>query len=127
MDPKLLLRVTQRRELGLEELKVSEAELLDMINRFGVSYIVNQPNFWDDLKNMQELQHVLHSPQFRKVAVIPVLSNVDHLDRELEIYENLAPVKTDRKERIRLELPIIGMQVEGTIGSADGENGTSPP
>jgi Dolichyl-phosphate-mannose-protein mannosyltransferase len=119
---KLLLRVTQRRDLGLEELKVSEAELVDMINRFGVSYIVDQPNFWDDLKNMQELQHVLRSPQFRKVAVIPVLSNTDHLDRELEIYQNLAPVKFDRKERIRLELPIIGLQVEGTIGSADSGN-----
>jgi hypothetical protein len=125
---KLLLRVPQRRELGVEELKVSEAELLDMMDRFGVSYIVNQPNFWDDLKNMQEMQHVLHSPQFRKVADIPVLSNVnDHLDRELEIYENLARVRVSRKEPIRLELPIIGMQVEGTIGNADSGNGTGPP
>ena len=92
------------------------------------SYIVDQPNFWDDLKNMQALQHVLHSPQFRKVADIAVLSNVnDHLDRELEIYENLAPMRVSRKERIRLELPIIGMQLEGTIGSADSGNGTGPP
>jgi hypothetical protein len=120
---KLLLRVPQRRELGLEELKVSEADTLDMINRFGVSYVVNQANFWDDLKNMQQLQHVLHSSQFRKVAVIPVSSNVNHEDRELEIYQNLAPAKVKVKERLKLELPIIGIQVEGTIDSSDTTGG----
>jgi hypothetical protein len=122
---KLLLRVAQKRELGLQELNVSEAGIVDMIGRLGISYIVDQANFWDDLKNMQELQRVLHSPQFRKVAVIPVLSNVDHSDRELEIYENLAWVRASGKERIRLELPIIGMQVEGAIGSADSGKGAA--
>jgi hypothetical protein len=105
--------------LGLEELNVSESQLLEMMNRFGVSYVVDQANFWDDLKNMQELQQVLHSSQFRKVATIPVASNVNHEDRELEIYENLAPAKVTVRERLRLELPIVGMQVEGTIDSSD--------
>jgi hypothetical protein len=119
---KLLLRVPQRRELGLEELNVSESQILEMIDRFGVSYVVNQANFWDDLKNMQEFQRVLHSSQFRKVATIPVASNVNHEDRDLEIYQNLAPAKVKVRERLRLELPIVGMQVEGTIDSTDAAN-----
>jgi hypothetical protein len=116
---KLLLRVPQRRELGLEELNVSESQLLEMMNRFGVSYVIDQANFWDDLKNMQELQQVLHSSQFRKVATIPVASNVNHEDRELEIYQNLNPARVKVRERLRLELPIVGIQVEGTIDSSD--------
>ncbi|MBV8841171.1 MAG: glycosyltransferase family 39 protein [Bryobacterales bacterium] len=112
---KLLLRVAVGRQLGVEQLRVSEAETEGMINELGVSYIVNQPNFWDDLSNMQQLQHVLHSSQFRKVATIPITSNVNHTDRELEIYENLMPIQINRKQRIRMELPIIGVQVEGTF------------
>jgi hypothetical protein len=112
---KLLLRVAQRRELGVEELDVTPAKAGEMLNRYGVKYIVSQPNFWDDLNNMQMLQDVLHTPQFRLVGTIPVSSNVDHTDRELEIYENLGNLSTVR-ERIRLELPIIGVFVEGSVG-----------
>ena len=119
---KLLLRVPQRRELGLEELNVSEDETFAIMNRYGVSYVVNQANFWDDLKNMQQLQRVLHSSQFRKVATIPVVSNVNHEDRELEIYENLGYSGVNRRERIRLDLPIIGVQVEGIIDNTEEKN-----
>jgi hypothetical protein len=119
---KLLLRVAQRRDFGLEQLNVSVDETADMMNRFGVSYVVSQPNFWDDLRNMRQLQDVLQSGQFRKVAVIPVTSNVPHDDRELEIYQNLGLSKAARKERIRLDLPIVGMQVEGVIDNSDGKS-----
>jgi hypothetical protein len=92
------------------------------MNRYGVSYVVNQANFWDDLKNMQQLQRVLHSSHFRKVATIPVVSNVNHEDRELEIYENLGYSGVNRRERIRLDLPIIGVQVEGIIDNTEEKN-----
>jgi hypothetical protein len=119
---KLLLKVAQRRALGVEELHVTAAETADMLNHYGVKYVVNQPNFWDDLKNMQMLQGVLHTAQFRLVATIPVASNVNHEDQQLEIYENLGPINKSGRQRIRLELPIIGSAVEGTIGqSSEGE------
>jgi 4-amino-4-deoxy-L-arabinose transferase-like glycosyltransferase len=112
---KLLLRVAQRRELGVEELDVTPVQTGEMLNRYGVKYIVSQPNFWDDLSNMQMLQNVLHTRQFRLIATIPVGSNVNHTDRELEIYENLGPLSKN-KERIRLELPIVGIVVQGIVG-----------
>ena len=119
---KLLLRVPQRRELGLEELKVSEAETLEMMNRYGVSYVVNQANFWDDLQNMQQLQRLLHSGEFRKVAVMPVVSNWNHEDRELEIYEKVGYSTMSRKQGIRLDLPMAGIQVEGVIDNSEGSD-----
>ena len=80
---------------------------------------VTYKNHPDDLKNMQQLQRVLHSNQFRKVATVPVVSNLNHEDRELEIYENLGYAKVDRRERIRLDLPIVGIQVEGVIDNTE--------
>jgi hypothetical protein len=112
---KLLLRVKQRRDLGVEQKNVSEAETADMLNRYGVSYVVDQPNFWDDLKNMRQLQQVLHTKQFRLVDTITIVSNVSHLDHKLEVYENLGPLNAHR-ERIRLELPMAGLVMEGKLG-----------
>ncbi len=112
---KLFLRVTQRRELGVEELGVTPEQIRDTLNRYGVRYIVNQPNFWDDLKTMQELQGVLRGPEFRQMATIPVSANVSHADRQLQIIENLTASKST-KQQIQMELPIIGAHVKGTIG-----------
>jgi 4-amino-4-deoxy-L-arabinose transferase-like glycosyltransferase len=123
---KLLIRVAERRERGYVELPVTEEQTSEMLNRYGVTYIVDQPNFWDDLKNMQQLQRVLHGPQFRLVATIPVSSNQFHVDRQLEIYENLGPVNRNGGQRIRMDLPLVGASVEGTLGQTkDGEDAPS--
>jgi hypothetical protein len=112
---KVFLRVVQRRELGLEEHGYTEAQIADMLDRYGVSYVVNEPSYWNDLETMQRLQRVLRSGRFEKVGVVPVASNMPHTDRELEIYRRAGPVRAAR-ERIRLELPIIDAIVEGTLG-----------
>jgi hypothetical protein len=113
---KLLLRVTQRRELGVQERGLSDDQILDIFHRYGVNYVVTQPNFWDDLASMRQFQKVLESPQFQRVAVIPVRANVAHQDHKLEIYENRGPQNVAR-QRITLDLPIIGLPVEGRLGT----------
>jgi hypothetical protein len=112
---KLLLRVAERRERGLEELNLSELQISEMLNRYRVAYVVNQPNFWDDLQSMQKLQRVLHSSQFKLVSTIPVKSNVPIQERRLEIYQNLGPLNP-RRERIQMEVPLAGMVIEGDVG-----------
>ena len=114
---KLLLRVTQRRELGVTELPLSESDIEQLIRDYGVTYVVNQPNFWDDLAAMQRFQKVLSSESFEKVHVIPVTSNTGHEDRQLDIYRNTQPVSTS-KSLIKLELPIINATVEGSVRRA---------
>jgi 4-amino-4-deoxy-L-arabinose transferase-like glycosyltransferase len=112
---KLLLRVVQRRELGVQEKPYSEAEIAELIRSYGVTHVVNQANFWNDLQVLQRLQRVLASPQFRKIAVVPLHPNRAELDRELEIYETLGPVAKGGK-RIEVELPIVGITVTGMVG-----------
>jgi hypothetical protein len=121
---KLLLRVAQRRELGIQEEKFSMEEIGAMLDRYGVTYVVSQPNYWDDLRPMQRLQRLLHTAQFEEVASIPVTSNAsrtervleaNHSDRVLKIYRNLHPVPSV-KSHIRIDLPIIDTFVEGDLG-----------
>ena len=116
---KMLLRVTQRRELGVVEKPIAEEEIGEMLNRYGARFVVSQPNFWDDLEAMQRFQRVLHTSQFRRVAAIPVTANTGHEDHQLEIFENLGAVASGEQARkwMQVELPIVGIVVEGSLGA----------
>lgn len=109
---KILLRVTQRRELGIQELGLTEAEILQRIEDAGVSFVVNQPNFWDDLEAMQRMQRLLATERFRKVASVPVVANTGHEDHVLEIYQKVGTV-SQRRGPLRVDLPIINTVIEG--------------
>jgi hypothetical protein len=111
---KLLLKIAVRRELGVEQMGYSEDEIADLLNRYGVRYVVAQPDFWTDLGEMRRLQAVLQSPRFEAIARVPVTGNVPHDDRELVIYRNLGPVAPPGGA-IELDLPIIGRSISGTI------------
>jgi hypothetical protein len=114
---KILLRVAQRRELGVEERNLSTGQIAEMLDHFGISYVVNQANFWDDLVVMQRFQEVLKRGNFAPVAKIPVSGNVSRDDHWLEIYARNGPVNP-AGEKIRVELPIVNTVVEGTLGKA---------
>lgn len=103
---KLLLRVKVKRELGVAERGLTQEQLSAALNRYGVSYVVNEPEFWNDLQAMQVLQNLLHTPQFLKVGEIAVTGNIPHRDRVLEIYRNLQYMP-GANERPPLELLII--------------------
>ncbi len=112
---KLLLRVIQRRELGVVDRGIPAEQIAKMLNDYGVAYAVSEPGFWDDLKSVRELNAVLNS-RFRKVAEIKIESNVSHHDRRLDVYQNLTDVSLAPRRRIRLELPIVNEVVEGELG-----------
>ena len=114
---KLLLEVAVRRELGVAQKSLSEAEIAARLDQLGVSYAVAQTDFWVDLEAMARLQHVLQSDQFEEVARIPVLSNLPQDDQELRIYRNRHPVAA-AGAALMLELPIIGQTVKGALPAA---------
>jgi hypothetical protein len=83
-----------------------------LINQLGIHYIVAQTGFWDDLKVMQKFQNVLASNQFERFKTIKIHGNVFHRDKQLVIYKNLGAVNK-LPESIRIELPIIGIDIIG--------------
>jgi 4-amino-4-deoxy-L-arabinose transferase-like glycosyltransferase len=113
---KLLLRVAIHRDLfGVQELGVAEAKLKGMMGRFGVHYIVVEPDFWSDLQSMQMLVRVLHQDQFKLLTTISAVNHREHNGSQLEIYENLAPISQGRNA-LKVELPVSGIAIEGTVG-----------
>jgi hypothetical protein len=113
---KLLLRVAIHRDLfGVKELGVAETKLKEMIERLGVHYIVIEPDFWNDLQSMQMLVQTLHEDQFKLLTTINAVNNREHNGSKLEIYENLAPI-SEGKRVLRVELPVSGIAIEGTVG-----------
>lgn len=107
---KLLLRVAVRRELGVEQKGLTEAEIGERINQLGIYYVVAQPGFWNDLEVMQRFERVLASPQFKEVARIPTPANFNAHEKELVIYRNLGPVHQGPVKQ-DIELPIIGTTI----------------
>jgi 4-amino-4-deoxy-L-arabinose transferase-like glycosyltransferase len=102
---KLLLRVAVRRGLGVEQQQVEEAQFAEQLNRLGIRYVVADPDFWNDLENMQMLTRVLESDQFEQIASIPVSSNVSYAEDEIRVYRNLGPVAANPEQfTMRLEM-----------------------
>jgi len=114
---KLLLRLAIERSRGVEDRGLSAAEILDLIDRYGVRYVVAQTGFWTDLPSMRRLDDVLRSDRFEEVRRIAVTSNAPHGDRELVILRNRAPVTTMPRP-IELEMVGIGRTLRGTLGAS---------
>jgi len=113
---KLLLVVPGNRSLfGVRELGISESQFQDMLVRYGVLYVVLEPNFWNDLQSMQMLVRVLHHDQFTLLTTVPVIGDRERGESELEIYQNLTPTSQE-KNLIRFELPAFRITVEGKVG-----------
>ena len=115
---KLLLRVAIDRHLfGVQEFGVNATQFRDMLQRYGVRYIVIEPDFWPDLKSMQMLVTLLHEDQFKLLTKVPAASNRERIRYNLEIYENLGPLSPARNP-LRVELPVSGIAVQGTVGQS---------
>jgi len=113
---KLLLRVRMVRSMfGAQELGVSEDQFRQMLEQYGVSYIVIDPKFWGDLPSMQMLARLVHKDQFKLLTTIPISGNDKHDDLQLEIYRNLGPLSTG-KRLLRVEIPVSGITIEGQVG-----------
>ena len=116
---KLLLKISVRRELGVEQKQYSEAEIAQLLDAYAVHYVVAQPNFWVDLEQMQKLQNVLRSDHFEEVTRIRTRSNFKAQDRELVIYKNRGDVARG-PVKISIDLPIIGKTVDSSLGNSSG-------
>lgn len=107
---KILLSLAVRRELGVEEKPMTDAQLAQLINDSGVHYVVMQPGFWTDLEAMRRFERVVDSPQFEEVARVPTPANYKAHETELVIYRNLGPVGP-KPDQLNIELKIINRQI----------------
>lgn len=107
---KILLRVAVRRELGVEEKSLGEAELGQLLNDQGVHYVVMQPGFWTDLPAMRRFERVMAGPQFEEVARLPTPANHKAHEKELVVLRNKGPVNPN-PQPMDIELKMIGRTI----------------
>ena len=112
---KLLLDVSIKREMGVNEKNVSNKDLLEKLSAFNVAFVVNEPRFWDDLATMQNFQRLLKKDLFKEVHRLPVYGNIRHDDQEIVIYR-FQSSRIERDENITINIPSIGVEVKGHIG-----------
>lgn len=111
---KILLEVKLQRKSGIIEKGYTEGEIAEMLNSYGVHYVVAQSDFWTDIEQMARLQRVLRSSRFEEVITIPTSGNYNNKDRELRIYRNLGQV-TENPVEMNMCLKIIGQCISGTV------------
>lgn len=109
---KLLLRISVRRELGVEEKGLTSAEILATLTRLRAAYVVAETGFWTDLEAMQRFEEVLKSGAFEVVERIRTKANYPASDRELVIYRHRGPLP-DSRSKLENELPIINRSIDG--------------
>jgi hypothetical protein len=109
---KLLLGIAIRRELGVVEKIADPAAIIAALQRYGVSTVVAQRDFWIDLKPMAALQSALGSDAFARVGTIAVAADIPHTDTELGLYRSLLPLPAKRTP-LTVDLPIIGQRFTG--------------
>jgi hypothetical protein len=99
------------------QIPMMNTEMLKLIKDYGVSYVVWQPNYGNDLTNFRQLGEILQSPQFRLTNTVPISSNAPHHDMQLRIYQNLEwESRTDIP--ITLDVPTAGMKMQGIINKS---------
>ncbi len=112
---KMLLRVSVRRELGVEQKALSDAEMLQDIHANAIHYLVVQPGFWTDLDVMRRFEALLAQHPFEEVLRVPTPANYPAHEKELVLYRNLAAAAVPTAAR-RIELPVIGRAID--LGNA---------
>ena len=112
---KLLLRIAVERERGVGQTDLSEQQIATFLRDFGVSLIIVQPGFWEDLREMARFSTVLHSAEFERVAQFDITGSVAHTDKRIEIYKPTYEIDQTRRV-LQLEVPIIGDTFRGLVG-----------
>jgi hypothetical protein len=116
---KLFLNVSVMTERGLQPRDFSREQIVDMLNRYGVSYVVTIPHVWTEAPVMANFDAVLNSPQFQLVKQIHMTGPLQ--EKELAVYRNLGPL-ADPPDPYKIDVPAANLKL--APGVVDLKNGS---
>lgn len=111
---KLLVSGGDRSVWGATDRGKTETDIQGIFDRFGIVYVVFQPDFWTDLPSLAELQRVVYSDRFIKVAEFPIAGTVGHDDHKIEVFRNLHPTNPANSQ-LKLDIPLLQRRIEGNF------------
>lgn len=89
---KLLVEIHIMRQLGVRDRDLSQAEILDMLDKQKLDTVVFQPGYLTDQPSIHNLSELLeHSGHFLKVETIPLTGNTNQNEQQLVIYRKQKP------------------------------------
>jgi 4-amino-4-deoxy-L-arabinose transferase-like glycosyltransferase len=100
------------REWGIQDRGLSTDDIQKIFDRYGIEYVVFQPDFWTDLPSIARLQDFVSSDHFAKVADIRVDANFDQADKVIEIFRNKHPVAPS-DQTVQFNIQILGKSISG--------------
>ena len=109
---KMLVDYKVSRDWGISDRGLSHEEVEKLIDRYGIDYVVFQPDFWTDLPSMAALQELVYSDRFTKVAEFPIAANVPTRENEMLIFKNNRPTHP-LHPAIELKMPMINGKISG--------------
>ena len=107
---KFLTDYTMNRTEGIGQARLNQAQIGELLDKYGVSLAVFETNFWDDLVVIRKLHAELDSGHFTLVDSIPLTFNPGHSERKLLLYRNNHPV-TPNPKIIKLKLGMVGLEI----------------
>lgn len=106
---KFLLDMAVKRSMGVREKDLTDAQLVGILNAYGVYYIVCEQGFWDDLAIMNRFGNLLKE-RYEKVYEVPLETNIPRHEGKLVIYRN-PDVRSGDFKALQYDLPIIGAKI----------------
>lgn len=79
------------REWGVADRGWTTDALQAMVDRYGISMVVLQPDFWGDLPSMRRMQDYIESDRFKPVAEFPVIADEPSQRATIRIFVNQRP------------------------------------
>lgn len=111
---KLLLRIAVERQRGVRQAALDGRQIAKALRNYGISLVVAQPGFWNDLREMARLSAVLRGSDFQPVARFPITGATARGETAIEIFKPTYPVAQTRKN-LSVDMPIIGQTFRGTV------------
>lgn len=109
---KMLVDYKVSRDWGVTDRGLSGGDVEKLIDRYGIDYVVFQPDFWTDLPSMAALQELVYSGRFTRVAEFSIAANVPTREKEMLVFKNNRPTHP-LHPAIELEMPMINGRISG--------------
>ncbi|HEX3992090.1 MAG TPA: hypothetical protein VHX39_13040, partial [Acetobacteraceae bacterium] len=79
------------REWGVADRGWTSDALQSMVDRYGISMVALQPDFWADLPSMRRMQNYIESDRFKQVAEFPITADEPSQRTMIRIFVNQRP------------------------------------
>ncbi len=94
---KLLVTYSIMREWGIRDRNLSSADIEALIDRYDISMVVLQPDFWTDQPSIARLQALVYSDRFQQVAEFPITSDAPSQRTTIKVFRNTRPTRSEER------------------------------